>query len=68
MGPMLIKEAVENEPMKSVRSYTKDLGIGATTVRRAVKMFSGKSLVRVKRLLLTENSAGPFPPLPRTPE
>lgn len=54
LDPRVLKEAVENEPMKSLWSYAKDLGVGATTVRRAVKMFGGKSLMREERLLLTE--------------
>ncbi len=54
MDLRLIKEAVENELKKLVQLHAQNLGVRATTVRRAVKMFGRKSSVRVEGPFLTE--------------
>ncbi len=48
-----VKRVVESKPTKSLRNHAKDLGVGRTAFREAVKVLGGKSLVRVERPLMT---------------
>jgi len=48
-----LKNAIEEDPTKSMRSHAKDFSVSHTTVSKTVKKLGGKSLVRLERPLLT---------------
>ncbi|QQP37852.1 Uncharacterized protein FKW44_018264, partial [Caligus rogercresseyi] len=53
LEPQLICDVIQRAPTTSMRAHAKDLGVGESRVRRAVKECGGKSLVMFERPLLT---------------
>ncbi len=52
LNPDDVKEAIQAEPLKSIRTHAKDMGTLVTTMHRAVHNLGATSLVREERPLL----------------